>query len=270
MIERQLWRCPRCGRRWKIPVGYDPRICPRCATAAAHSDAGAADFERYSRLADDVPSGKIRISASDLGVQVHQQFLAQLRQRSMRAISMARAQLQRLRRQQRTIPDTAVMIPVVTSSAPETTRNAQSVNQRRRPRFSPRFMFVGLLVAGATICAYKADDITAGLGRFGNELRTSISELKIESDRDGRSEVPLGTIAFAAAVVAGSIVFYLLPTIIALLRGHPSAAAIAVINLVFGWTLLGYVAALAWSLTQTNRQITLTVNYPPSAGSPPH
>ncbi|MEB4212315.1 superinfection immunity protein [Mycobacterium sp. 94-17] len=42
-----------------------------------------------------------------------------------------------------------------------------------------------------------------------------------------------------------ALAFYFLPTIIAALRGIPNALSVAVINLFLGWTLLGWVAALA-------------------------
>lgn len=46
-------------------------------------------------------------------------------------------------------------------------------------------------------------------------------------------------------VLAGA---YFLPSIVALQRNHQSAAPIFVINLCLGWTLLGWVVALAWSV----------------------
>ncbi|MGD1038437.1 MAG: superinfection immunity protein [Roseiarcus sp.] len=45
------------------------------------------------------------------------------------------------------------------------------------------------------------------------------------------------------------LVLYFAPSIIALMRGHLSAAAIFVLNLVFGWTFIGWIIALIWSLT---------------------
>ncbi len=45
------------------------------------------------------------------------------------------------------------------------------------------------------------------------------------------------------------LIIYFAPSIIALIRGHLSAAAIFVLNLVFGWTLIGWIIALIWSLT---------------------
>lgn len=48
--------------------------------------------------------------------------------------------------------------------------------------------------------------------------------------------------------------FYLLPTIIAATRGHPNTAPIAIINILLGWTLIGYAVALAWSFTAIERR----------------
>lgn len=42
---------------------------------------------------------------------------------------------------------------------------------------------------------------------------------------------------------------YVLPTVIAVKRGHPNAIPIGIVNVVFGWLLIGYVAALAWAFT---------------------
>lgn len=42
---------------------------------------------------------------------------------------------------------------------------------------------------------------------------------------------------------------YVLPWFIAARRGHPQAAAIAALNLLLGWTFLGWVGALVWALT---------------------
>ena len=45
------------------------------------------------------------------------------------------------------------------------------------------------------------------------------------------------------------IAFYFLPAIIAASRQHLNAGAILVLNLLLGWTVLGWIAALIWSLT---------------------
>ena len=44
--------------------------------------------------------------------------------------------------------------------------------------------------------------------------------------------------------------FYFLPAIVAFYRGHHNKMAILVLNLLLGWTFLGWVAALIWSFMQ--------------------
>ncbi len=44
------------------------------------------------------------------------------------------------------------------------------------------------------------------------------------------------------------IALYFLPTIIALVRFHRNSAAVSIVNLFLGWTLIGWVVALAWSV----------------------
>ena len=50
---------------------------------------------------------------------------------------------------------------------------------------------------------------------------------------------------------------YFLPTLVAQSRNNPAGCAIAVINIFFGWTLLGWVIALVWALAP----IDTTKNY---------
>ena len=42
--------------------------------------------------------------------------------------------------------------------------------------------------------------------------------------------------------------FYFLPTLIAFLRQHKNKLAIFLLNLLLGWTVLGWVASLVWSV----------------------
>ena len=46
-----------------------------------------------------------------------------------------------------------------------------------------------------------------------------------------------------------AVVVYLLPSIIASNRRHRERGPIFVLNLLLGWTFVGWVAALVWSLT---------------------
>jgi hypothetical protein len=53
----------------------------------------------------------------------------------------------------------------------------------------------------------------------------------------------------SAVLPALLLVAYFVPAIVAYLRHHHNENAIAVLNLLLGWTLLGWVAALVWALT---------------------
>jgi hypothetical protein len=56
---------------------------------------------------------------------------------------------------------------------------------------------------------------------------------------------------FAAILLLGLLItLYFLPAIVAAARKHRQSAAIFMLDVLLGWTLIGWVAALVWSLTQ--------------------
>lgn len=50
-------------------------------------------------------------------------------------------------------------------------------------------------------------------------------------------------------IIFSAALFYLLPSIIANSRKHKNKNSICVINIFFGWTILGWVVCLAWSVS---------------------
>lgn len=50
-------------------------------------------------------------------------------------------------------------------------------------------------------------------------------------------------------IVATGVLIYFVPSVVALVRDHPKYTPIVVVNFLLGWTLLGWVAALAMALT---------------------
>jgi hypothetical protein len=44
------------------------------------------------------------------------------------------------------------------------------------------------------------------------------------------------------------VVIYMLPTVIAFGREHPRRQDIAVVNILLGWTLIGWIAVFLWAL----------------------
>lgn len=54
-------------------------------------------------------------------------------------------------------------------------------------------------------------------------------------------------------LIAVSLFFYLLPAYLAYTHDHHNTVAIFALNLLLGWTLIGWVAALVWALTKPPR-----------------
>jgi hypothetical protein len=48
---------------------------------------------------------------------------------------------------------------------------------------------------------------------------------------------------------------YFIPSIIALARSHHNGFAIFLTNLLLGWTLIGWIVALIWACTASERRV---------------
>lgn len=60
---------------------------------------------------------------------------------------------------------------------------------------------------------------------------------------------------------------YIVPSVIAFTRGHSNAAAICALNILLGWTFLGWVASLVWSFTSQESIKNVSSFQQTSAGS---
>jgi regulatory protein YycI of two-component signal transduction system YycFG len=67
-------------------------------------------------------------------------------------------------------------------------------------------------------------------------------------------------VGLSAIVIIISLISYFLPTIIAILRGKSNTFAILLLNLFLGWTFIGWIVALVWSVTSDNKPQTIVVN----------
>lgn len=66
------------------------------------------------------------------------------------------------------------------------------------------------------------------------------------------------------------LALYFLPAIIAAERKHRQSGAIFALNLLLGWTLLGWIVAFVWACTSESKPtIVLPVNPAPVASAPP-
>jgi uncharacterized membrane protein YqaE (UPF0057 family) len=79
------------------------------------------------------------------------------------------------------------------------------------------------------------------------------------------SEVDVGGLLWAAIFLG----LYLLPALVAKQRGHHNAAAIAVLNILLGWTLLGWIGSLVWACTAVRDQGALVAPQAPAPGRLP-
>ena len=53
---------------------------------------------------------------------------------------------------------------------------------------------------------------------------------------------------------------YFVPTFVAFARKHPSKGAILALNLLLGWTVLGWIAAFIWSFTNPSKPQVVIAN----------
>lgn len=58
---------------------------------------------------------------------------------------------------------------------------------------------------------------------------------------------PVLRLAVTLSVIVLAVIAYFLPALIASRRKHPNRASITILNLLLGWSLLGWVIALIWS-----------------------
>ena len=65
----------------------------------------------------------------------------------------------------------------------------------------------------------------------------------------------LGHGLFGLSVVVMAVLGYFLPAVVAYSRRHHNRLAILALNFLLGWTFLGWVIALVWSLTAVRRDV---------------
>ena len=71
----------------------------------------------------------------------------------------------------------------------------------------------------------------------------------LESHTPGK----FGGIMHTTAIVMPAVVTYLLPTYVAASRNAPRLSSIFLLNLISGWTSMGWIAALVWACVDLKR-----------------
>ena len=59
----------------------------------------------------------------------------------------------------------------------------------------------------------------------------------------------LGGLILGLIVLTVAAFIYFLPAMVAVTRQHPSLVALVTLNVLLGWTVLGWIAALMWGLS---------------------
>jgi len=76
--------------------------------------------------------------------------------------------------------------------------------------------------------------------------------LRAMTDRPISDGEHLLTIVVVFSLLICSVYLYFVPSIIARERGHRNARAIFWLNLLFGWTLLGWAGAMIWAVINSS------------------
>lgn len=89
-----------------------------------------------------------------------------------------------------------------------------------------------------------------------------------QSGSDSAAAAGIG--GFLLLLIGFGIVAYFIPTVIAVMRKHSQTVPIVAVNILLGWTFLGWVVALVWSLTADKAPVVVqqTFGAPPPAGPP--
>lgn len=83
--------------------------------------------------------------------------------------------------------------------------------------------------------------------------------LQQTNELDDNTILGIGLTAFF--IIAG--IFYFLPSLIALLRGKNNLLSIIALNFFLGWTLVGWVVSLVWSLSSNTKPQQIIINQNP-------
>lgn len=75
----------------------------------------------------------------------------------------------------------------------------------------------------------------------------------IAQDDSGSAFAAVAMLVLLSALGVALLAAYCLPIIVAFMRGHPNTAAIAVLTVFLGWSLIGWAVALAWAFTAIER-----------------
>lgn len=159
------------------------------------------------------------------------------------------------------IPDFEIDPQKDTSGLPANPSIASTFSQRSRHVFTMPLVagtFAFALFLAVVFCL-----ITPSSSKDDRFRGRAAPPAQAEFDSDVRNMAStLVKTVLVIVLAVGTLAFYLLPTIIAYNRGHQNSAAIAAVNILLGFTFLGWVAALVWALTEVQNRVHRHYHYP--------
>jgi hypothetical protein len=78
-----------------------------------------------------------------------------------------------------------------------------------------------------------------------------------------------GSVAGVVVFIVLGAAFWLLPVIIAIVRRIPNTGSVIVVDLLLGWTIIGWIVALAMAVRSQPRPQYLYAPPPPATHQPP-
>jgi hypothetical protein len=89
-------------------------------------------------------------------------------------------------------------------------------------------------------------------------------DTKADSDVLPRTDNATTNDAAHSLPVAFLVALYLLPWIVSVTNKHPAKVGIFILNLLLGWTVIGWIIALIWAVTkpQPQQQVIVSQNMP--------
>jgi hypothetical protein len=58
-----------------------------------------------------------------------------------------------------------------------------------------------------------------------------------------------GTLALWYLAIFGGLLVYMVPTLTAIVRKHEKVGLIGLLNVLVGWTVIGWIAAMVWTFS---------------------
>jgi hypothetical protein len=58
-----------------------------------------------------------------------------------------------------------------------------------------------------------------------------------------------GTLALWYLAIFSGLIVYMVPTLIAIVRKHEKVGLIGTLNVLVGWTVIGWIAAMVWTFS---------------------